>query len=259
MQFGRQLTPDEFWTHVDETDAQLRSTFAPTFAFGLVRWPGFSMVTEWDFGGETRVLSYARAMPAVIPPSPRADEDHAAVGGFAPETGARPDDSDAAASATSDAAVDDATLASLEARLAESGSRAAAEGAATVAASAAALSDPFDVHVHWRTGDSRAIVERLRRRESMLRARTTSWYRPVSPTEHLPDRIVDLKVDGRREPFEVWVRGAVWWAATTLGGRTLAVVARDVPFEDVALLRVTDIEPYIDGRRLWLRRMRGEA
>ena len=93
----------------------------------------------------------------------------------------------------------------------------------------------------------------------MLRARTTSWYQPVSPTEHLPDRIVDLKVDGRREPFEVWVRGAVWWAATTLGGRTLAVVARDVPFEDVALRRVTDIEPYIDGRRLWLRRMRGEA
>jgi hypothetical protein len=240
MQFGRQLTPDEFWTHVDETDAQLRSTFAPTFAYGLVRWPGFSMVTEWDFGGQTRVLSYARAMPAVIPPSPRAGEEHPPVAG-------------------SDGDDDDETLASLEARLAESGTRAAAEGASAATASAAAGSDPFDVHVHWRTGDSRAVVDRLRRRESALQARTSSWYRPVSPTEHLPDRIVDLKVDGRREPFEVWVRGAVWWAATTLGGRTLAVVARDVPFEDVALLRITEIDPYIDGRRLWLRRMRGEA
>ncbi|MCS5720347.1 hypothetical protein N1027_19655 [Herbiconiux sp. CPCC 205763] len=248
MQFGRQLTPDEFWTHVDETDAQLRSTFAPDFAYGLVRWPGFSMVTEWDFGGQTRVLSYARAMPAVIPPSPRADEDTAATGGFTPEGEARRRATD-----------DDATLASLEARLAEGGSTAAFEGAATVAGAAAAFSDPFDVHVHWRSGDSRAVVDRLRHRDSMLRARTTSWYRPVSATEHLPDRIVDLKVDGRREPFEVWVRGPVWWAATMLGGRTLAVVARDVPFEDVALLRVTDIEPYIDGRRLWLRRMRGEA
>jgi hypothetical protein len=234
MQFGRQLTPDEFWTHVDETDAQLRATFAPTFAFGLSRWPGFSMVTEWDFGGQTRVLSYARAMPAVIPPSPRADEVQES------------DESD------------DTTLASLEARLAEAGAQSSREGAATAAASAA-VSDPFDVHVHWRTGDSRAVVDRLRRRESALRARTTSWYRPVTPTEHLPDRIVDLKVDGRREPFEVWVRGAVWWAATTLAGRTLAVMARDVPFEDVALRRVTDIEPYLDGRRLWLRRMRGEA
>ncbi|SDZ31092.1 hypothetical protein [Herbiconiux ginsengi] len=257
MQFGRQLTPDEFWTHVDETDARLRSTFAPTHAFGLVRWPGFSMVTEWDFGGQTRVLSYARAMPAVIPPSPRADEDPAAVGGFASDRDGYRDSP--ATRDHADADDDAATLASLEARLTGAGGSAAAEGASTVAASAAALSDPFDVHVHWRTGDSRAVVDRLRHRESLLQARTTSWYRPVSPTEHLPDRIVDLKVDGRREPFEVWVRGAVWWAATTLGGRTLAVVARDVPFEDVALLRVTDIEPYIDGRRLWLRRMRGEA
>ncbi|WP_382304343.1 hypothetical protein [Herbiconiux sp. UC225_62] len=252
MQFGRQLTPDEFWTHVDETDAQLRSTYAPTYAYGLVRWPGFSMVTEWDFGGQTRVLSYARAMPAVIPPSPRADEDPAAVSGFA--TGGRGD-----GTADERGGDDAATLASLEARLTESGTRAAAEGATAASAATAALADPFDVHVHWRTGDSRAVVDRLRHRENLLQARTTSWYRPVSPTEHLPDRIVDLKVDGRREPFEVWVRGAVWWAATTLGGRTLAVVARDVPFEDVALLRVTDIEPYIDGRRLWLRRMRGEA
>ncbi len=236
MQFGRQLTPDEFWTHVEETDAKLRATFAPTNAFGLVRWPGFSMVTEWDFGGLTRVLSYARAMPAVIPPSPRADEVAVASG-----------------------SPDAATLADLEERLAEAGNRAAGEGAATLAAHESAVADPFDVHVHWRTGDSRAIVERLRRRENALQARTSSWYRPVSPTEHLPDRIVDLLVDDRPEPFEVWVRGAVWWAATTLGGRTLAVVARDVPFEDVALRRVVDIEPFLDGRRSWLRRMRGEA
>lgn len=252
MQFGRQLTPEEFWTHVDETDARLRSTFAPTFAFGLARWPGFSMVTEWDFGGETRVVSYARAMPAVIPPSPRADE----VFGVADPQPGEDDEEDEA---------DDDIVAALEARLAETDGETDAVAPSPVSSSAAttaahaAVSDPFDVHVHWRSGDSRAVVERLRRRESALQDRNSSWYRPVSRTEHLPDRIVDLKVDGRREPFEVWVRGAVWWAATTLGGRTLAVVARDVPFDDVALQRITDIDPYLDGRRLWLRRMRGEA
>jgi hypothetical protein len=208
MQFGRQLTPEEFWAHVDETDARLRSTFTPIGAFGLARWRGFSMVTEWDYGGHNRVLSFARTMPATIPPEP------------APEF-------------TADDDLDRPP--------------------------ASPIADPFDVHVHWRVGESRAVVERLRQRESALQSRNNAWYRPVSPVEQLPDRIVDLKVDGRREPFEVWVRGAVWWAATTLGGRTLAVAARDVPFQDVAFVRVGDVEPYLEGRRAWLRRLRGEA
>ncbi|MCS5735002.1 hypothetical protein [Herbiconiux daphne] len=224
MQFDRRLTPDEFWKHVDDTDERLRSTFAPIEAYGLARWPGFSMVTEWDDSGHTRVISFARAMPATIPTASTAPFATTA----APET-------------VGDGVPDAAALDPRD------------------RPPAPPVPDPFDVHVHWRVGESRAVVEQLRRRESALEARNTAWYRPVYPTEHLPDRIVDIKVDGRREPFEVWVRGAVWWAATTLGGRTLAVSARDVPFEDVAFRRVTDVEPYLEGRRAWLRRVRGEA
>jgi hypothetical protein len=219
------MTPEEFWSHVDETDARLRSTFAPTGAYGLVRWRGVSTVGEWDFVGNTRVLSYARAMPA----------------------------------AALRAMVDDSASASDEPRVATGASVTAPDplDPSPLSAPASAPSDPFDVHVHWRAGDSREVVSSLRRRDDALRARTSAWYRPVSPTEHLPDRIVDIKVDGRREPFEVWVRGAVWWAATMLGGRTLAVSARDVPFEDIAFTRVTDVEPYLEGRRSWIRHLRG--
>ncbi|MGA1835435.1 hypothetical protein VD659_00755 [Herbiconiux sp. 11R-BC] len=115
------------------------------------------------------------------------------------------------------------------------------------------------MHVHWREGDSREVVERLRRRAVTLANRGSVPFVRVPPTDRLPDRIVDLRVDDRHEPFEVWVRGPLWWAATMLGDRTLAVQARDVPFEDVAFTRVHDLEPYLAGRRDWIRRMRAEA
>lgn len=218
MQAGpRHLTPDEFWSRVDETDERLRASFEPVGAFGLVEWPGFAMVTDWDYSGHTRVLSFAHELP------PRGAERADAHG--SPEVGAARGD------------------------------------------------DAFEVHVHWREGDSRSVVERLRRRAERLDG--GSRHRAPSPADGLPDSIVQLALDGLEHPFELWdsapraaaARGdsrggehaGRWWAATTFGGRTLAVEARGVSPDAMALQRITDVEPFLEGRRAWLRRVRADS
>ncbi|MCS5722901.1 hypothetical protein N1028_08000 [Herbiconiux sp. CPCC 203407] len=203
MQAGpRHLTPDEFWNRVDETDERLRASFEPAGAFGLVEWPGFAMVTDWDYSGHTRVLSFAHELPPKDSPEER-DPDRA------PPVGTGRGE------------------------------------------------DAFEVHVHWREGDSRSVVERLRRRAE--RVDGGSQYRVLSPAEGLPDSIVPLALGGLEHPFELWERGDRWWAATTVGGRTLAVEARGVSPDAIALDRVTDVEPFLQGRRAWLRRVRSDS
>ncbi len=118
---------------------------------------------------------------------------------------------------------------------------------------------PFDLQVHTREGDSRVVVEALRRRSASLEERSYAWYRPVGDDDALPDRIVDIVVDGRLEPFEVWIRGRFWWAATSIGDRTIVVEAADVVLEEVALDRIDDVETLIEMRHEWMRRMRDEA
>ncbi|MFB2581307.1 hypothetical protein ACEXQD_08645 [Herbiconiux sp. P15] len=215
MQAGpRHLTPDEFWSRVDETDERLRESFEPVGAFGLVEWPGFAMVSEWEFGGSTRVLSFAHALPQPPTDLPGVADD------------------------------------------ADGGGRASGRDGNDASASGGD-GDPFEVHVHWRDGDSRSVVARLRRRA--LTAAGGSQYRTRPPGEGLPDRIEQIEVEGLEQPFELWERGDRWWAATTLSGRTLAVEARGVTPAGVALHRIADVEPYLAGRRAWLRRIRAES
>ena len=119
----------------------------------------------------------------------------------------------------------------------------------------AATAEP-DVQVHWREGSSREVVEQLRGFWRARRARGGAAYRPVRRGDELPSRLLDLNVDGQREPFEVWVQGPTWWAATTIGGRALVVEAHDVTTDLIALTRIRDIEPLLEGRRAFLRRNR---
>jgi hypothetical protein len=231
---SHRLSPDEFWSRVDETDERLRASFEPAGAFGLVEWPGFAMVTDWDYSGHTRVLTFAHELPT--------------MGGTAAAEGPS---SGAGAGAAAGARAS-----------AESGAPGQGEG-----------EDAFEVHVHWREGDSRSVVDRLRRRAAGASGLTGfgddsgagalsglgSAHRLLSPAEGLPDRIEFLELDGLEQPFELWERGDRWWAATTFGGRTLAVEARGVSPEAVALCRVSDVEPYLEGRRAWLRRVRDET
>lgn len=75
----------------------------------------------------------------------------------------------------------------------------------------------------------------------------------------LPEpRTVAIRVDGSPTDFELIVEGSQWVAMTELHEVTLTVRARNVGIEDVELMRVTDLEPYIEGSRRLDERRLGE-
>lgn len=73
-----------------------------------------------------------------------------------------------------------------------------------------------------------------------------------------PTGTVLISIDGQPEVFEHWVHEPTWFAARRHNGHTLAVEARHVSPDELNIVRVHDIEPYLTGRRASLRRMRGE-
>lgn len=67
----------------------------------------------------------------------------------------------------------------------------------------------------------------------------------------------EIMVDGRPRTFRRWDAGDRWYAAWEPGHEHAVVIAaRHVDAADVALVRVHDIEPYLAGRRDWIRARR---
>jgi hypothetical protein len=60
---------------------------------------------------------------------------------------------------------------------------------------------------------------------------------------------VTIPVDGRLVGFEWLTEGRHWVARAELDNRTLTLHGRDLPVESVELVRVADLEPYIQGQR----------
>ncbi len=60
---------------------------------------------------------------------------------------------------------------------------------------------------------------------------------------------VTIPVDGRPVAFAWLGEGRHWVARAELDDRTLTLHARDLPVGSVELVRVTDVEPYIEGMR----------
>ena len=58
---------------------------------------------------------------------------------------------------------------------------------------------------------------------------------------------VPLPVDGQPVTFDLLAEGRHWVALAELEGRALVLQARDLAPEQVELVRVTDVEPYVDG------------
>lgn len=58
-----------------------------------------------------------------------------------------------------------------------------------------------------------------------------------------------IPVDGRPVAFARLAVGRHWVAYAELEDRTLVLSARDFPVDQVALVRITDVEPYVDGTR----------
>jgi hypothetical protein len=86
-------------------------------------------------------------------------------------------------------------------------------------------------------------------REFRLRELTEGlWPESDVPPQEVTTRI---PVDGMVTPFDVIVEGNSWAAVTEIEGLTVTVRGVNYPPDDVELVRVTDVEPYIDGSR-WL-------
>jgi hypothetical protein len=60
---------------------------------------------------------------------------------------------------------------------------------------------------------------------------------------------VTIPVDGRPVAFEWLSEGRHWVAGAELDDRTLTLHGRDLPIDSVELVRVIDLEPYIQGTR----------
>ena len=109
------------------------------------------------------------------------------------------------------------------------------------------------VQVQTTTGPARTAVHELRRRfdgpweGDQYSARFDAYEVP-------PDRIAEVRIDATPVQFEVWEADDVSWAAGTMGGFGVAVEARSVRVDDLDLVTVSDLEPYIAGRLAWLRR-----
>jgi hypothetical protein len=56
-------------------------------------------------------------------------------------------------------------------------------------------------------------------------------------------------VDGRPVAFAWLAEGRHWVAGAKLDDRTLTLHGRDLPVDSVELVRVIDLEPYIQGTR----------
>jgi hypothetical protein len=56
-------------------------------------------------------------------------------------------------------------------------------------------------------------------------------------------------VDGRPVAFGWLAEGRHWVALAGLGDRTLVLRGRDLPVGSVKLVRVFDLEPYVEGQR----------
>jgi hypothetical protein len=74
-----------------------------------------------------------------------------------------------------------------------------------------------------------------------------------------PTTGVEFAVNGRLEPFDRWDDDAVWYAAARHRGYGVVIEARDMAPDQISLVRVEDIEPYLAGRRAYVRALRGEA
>jgi hypothetical protein len=77
------------------------------------------------------------------------------------------------------------------------------------------------------------------------------WHQ-VAVSHGRPDAAwsrVMIPVDGRPVAFEWLAEGRHWVAQGELDDRTLTLRARDLPVESVQLVRVSGLEPYIQGQR----------
>lgn len=118
--------------------------------------------------------------------------------------------------------------------------------------------DPM-LHVHTTVRDPSADVASLRMAAAGPPRDETDTLRRRQAFDAGDDESAMIEVGAAGVRFAVWRDGDRWWAAGHHGEHGLVLEARRIPTSDVGLERVYDLDPYIDGRRAYLRNRRGEA
>lgn len=183
MQISGRMTPEQFWRHIDETDAQVRLAAATTRLFGLEQWDESIMIGDW--GWESQRLQTA---------------------GLAYGT---PDD---------------------------------------------------DVSVHIATviGDPRREAFREISRATGVLPSNPAYKDERRRIQESRGEAVTLRIDGVGVEFEMWGGPSRWWAAGHVDGVGITIEGRNYPVEQLSLIEVHDVEPYLLGRRTFLQAARGE-
>jgi ribosomal protein L37E len=102
-----------------------------------------------------------------------------------------------------------------------------------------------------RSESGRGLAEELWWEAASLSHDVAHWDR-MATVGNRPDPVwsqVMIPVDGRPVAFQWLAEGRHWVAQTELDDRTLTLRGRDLPVESVELVRVLDLEPYIEGQR----------
>lgn len=119
-------------------------------------------------------------------------------------------------------------------------------------------SGPY-VHVRTTIDDPAAVVTNLRMSAQLRPSDRDQFLELRERLAATPTTGVEIAVDGRLEPFTRCDDGAFWYAATRHGGYGVVIEARDLTPGQINLVGVEDIEPYLAGRRAYIRALRGEA
>ncbi|KZE98468.1 MULTISPECIES: hypothetical protein [unclassified Rhodococcus (in: high G+C Gram-positive bacteria)] len=116
-----------------------------------------------------------------------------------------------------------------------------------------------DVSVQISTvvGDPRREVVR-----AIERATGISPWEPDYENRHravrdAPGVAVPMLCDGVSVEFSKWGGPDRWWAVGEVDGVSLVIESRNYPVDDVDLIEIDDVEPYLAGWRDYVRSFRG--
>jgi hypothetical protein len=98
----------------------------------------------------------------------------------------------------------------------------------------------------------RDLAEQLWREAAPRAYDLAEHFAQIAAARRRPDPAwsrVTIPVDGRPVSFRWLAEGHHWIAQAELDDRTLTLHGRDLPVESVELVRVSDLEPYLEGQR----------
>jgi hypothetical protein len=120
--------------------------------------------------------------------------------------------------------------------------------------------DESKLHVHTTVRDPTADVTSLR-----IAAVRPAWddkdemLRRLREFGTVAGESSTIAVDAAPVEFTVWGEAGQWWAAGHHDGFGLVLEGQRIPIGRVELVRIHDLDPYLAGRRAYLRALRGES